>query len=112
MDYDSVQDPRIHMATSFIDERGPDFHRAFGPGSTLDRETMQYEPNPDADQIADLKETLECHQRVARKYVDFTDDLLKCTWDDVHKELQKAKQAHVLSERRGTRNPIRGAWRS
>jgi len=112
MDRDSVRRQKINIASGFIDEEAPGFHPAFGPGSRLNKDTMQYEPDPDAVQISDLKETLECHQRVARKYVDFIDDLLQCTWEDVHRELHKAKQAHVLSERRGSRNPIRGFWRA
>jgi hypothetical protein len=112
MDYYASRERKIDIAAGFIDNRASDFHSAFGPGSTLNRETMEYEPDPDAKHIADLKETLECHQQVARKYVDFIDDLLKCTWEDVHRELHKAKQAHVLSERRGNRNPIRGFWRA
>jgi hypothetical protein len=112
MDVVSAQERKINIAAGFIDERAPEFHSAFGPGSTLNRETMEYEPDPDEQHIAVLKKTLECHQQVGRKYVDFIDDLLTCTWEDVHRELHKAKQAHVLSERRGSRNPIRCFWRA
>jgi len=112
MDFDSARGRKINMAAGFIHDRAPEFHSAFDPdGSTLNMETMEYEPNL-SEHIADLKETLECHQKVASKYVDFVDDLLKCTWDDVHEELQKAKRAHVVSERRGNRNPLRGFWRT
>ncbi|KAK0643182.1 hypothetical protein B0T16DRAFT_178493 [Cercophora newfieldiana] len=112
MDFDAAYEQKINIAAGFIDDRAPEFHSAFGPGSTLNRDTMEYEPDPDAQHIAILQETLECHQKVAKKYVDFIDDLLKCTWEDVHNELHKAKQAQVLSERRGSRNPIRGFWRT
>lgn len=112
MDFNSDFEQKVNVAAGFIDDRAPDFHSAFGPGSTLNRETMEYEPDPGEEHIVILKNTLESHQKVAKKYVDFIDDLLKCTWEDVHKELHKAKQAQVLSERRGSRNPIRGFWRA
>ncbi len=114
MDFDIDQMRKVNIAASFIDSRAPEFHSAFKPKSTLNRETMAYEPDLDPqqiEQIADLKDTLECHQQVGRKYVDFAEDLLRCTWEDVHAELHKAKAAQVESERRG-KNPARRLWRT
>jgi hypothetical protein len=67
---------------------------------------MQYE----RPEVRDLRETLECHQQKARKYVDFTLDLNSCTWDHVH-ELRKAQVKADESEKRG-KNPVRKAWRT
>lgn len=106
----STQEHKVAMATTFIDTRAPGFHPAFGAGSKLDRDSMTYEPDT-SESIADLKDTLECHQKTARRYVDFADDVLHCTWDHVHEQLQKAKAAEEESQRRG-RNMARKTWRS
>jgi hypothetical protein len=62
------------------------------------------------EEVQNLKETLECHQRIGRKYVDFTDNLIACTWDDVRTELQKAQKAAAMSKTRGN-NLMRKGWR-
>jgi hypothetical protein len=67
---------------------------------------MQYE----REEVCNLRETLECHHQRGGKYADFTTDLSKCTWEDVHRELRKAQAAAVESERRGM-NIVRRAWR-
>ncbi|GAB1316857.1 hypothetical protein MFIFM68171_07067 [Madurella fahalii] len=98
MDFYSAQERKVDIAASFIDERAPDFHSAFGPGSTLNRQTMAYEPDPDARHIADLKETLKCHQQVARKYVDFADDLLKSHGLTLHSQQALARAVYARRE--------------
>ncbi len=100
------QQEKVNLVAGFIDTKAPEFHRAFGTPSKLNRSTMHYE----SAEVSDLRETLECHQK-ARKYVDFTDDLTTCTWEDVHAQLHRAQDAAVESKRRGN-NPLRKAWRA
>ncbi|KAK3312951.1 hypothetical protein B0H66DRAFT_569238 [Apodospora peruviana] len=97
----------VAVAANFIETRAPQFHGAFGVPSTLNVLTMQYEP----PEVRDLRETLQCQHEKAARYVDFTNDLTKCTWEDVHRELKRAQAAMAESERRG-KNPIRRAWRA
>jgi hypothetical protein len=106
---DRAEARKVSLAADFIDSRAPEFHHAFGAGSVLDKETMAYKPDA-TEHVLDLKETLECHQNTASSLVDFTDDVHSCTWDDVHRELEKALKAEVESEQRG-KNPARKAWR-
>lgn len=103
----SPQEAEVTLVADFISTRAPQFHSAFGAPSELNRSTMQYEL-PD---VRDLRDTLECHQQKAKKYVDFTVDLNNCTWDDVHKEMRKAKATAEESERRG-KHPVKMAWRT
>lgn len=62
-------------------------------------------------EVRDLRETLECHQQKARKYVDFTQDLNNCTWEQVYEELRKAQAKADESEKRA-KNPFKKAWRT
>jgi hypothetical protein len=101
------QQQKVKLVADFIDTKAPEFHSAFGAPSELNRSTMQYEHS----EVRDLKETLECHHRVAGKYVDFTSNLNSCTWDDVHEELRKAQAVAVESEKHG-KHFIRKAWRT
>lgn len=94
------------LAADFIATKGCQFHDAFGVPSILNLSTMQYE----WPEVSDLRETLECHQEKAGKYVDFIPDLTKCTWDNVILELRKAQEKAAESEMRG-RNGIKRAWR-
>ncbi|KAB5583584.1 hypothetical protein GE09DRAFT_1212161 [Coniochaeta sp. 2T2.1] len=88
----------VNLVTNFIDTTAPRFHPAFGVPARLDMATMQYE----SQEIYDLKETLDFHRRVG-KYVDFTTDLTKCSWEDVHQELAKAQAAAARNEKAGKR---------
>lgn len=96
----------VELVANFIDTTAPRFHSAFGAPATLDFSTMQYE----IQEIYDLKETLDFHHRVG-KFVDFTSDLHKCTWDDVHQELAKAREAAGKSEK-GGKQLHRKVWRA
>ncbi|RDW79368.1 hypothetical protein BP6252_04006 [Coleophoma cylindrospora] len=97
----------VSLVADFISTKAPQFHGAFATPSELNRSTMQYEPSG----VSDLVETLECHHQRAAKYVDFTDDLKSCTWEDVWKELHKAQVKADESEQRG-KNPVRKVWRT
>jgi len=44
----------------------------------------------DTDTVNELEEMLQRLQELAPKYIDFTADLLRCTSDDVFRELNKA----------------------
>jgi hypothetical protein len=103
----SRQEQEVTLVDSFIGMEAPQFHRAFAAPSELNRSMMQYE----RPEVRDLRETLECHQQKARKYVDFTHDLNNCTWDHVREELRKAQAKADESEKRG-KNPVRKAWRT
>jgi hypothetical protein len=103
----SRHEQEVTLVDNFISTKAPQFHGAFAAPSELNRSTMQYE----RPEVRDLKETLECHQQKARKYVDFTLDLNNCTWDHVHEELRKAQAKADESEKRG-KNPVRKAWRT
>ena len=103
----SRQEQEVTLVDNFISTKAPQFHSAFAAPSELNRSTMQYE----LLEVRDLRETLECHQQKARKYVDFIPDLNNCTWDHVHEELRKAQAKADESERRG-KNPVRKAWRT
>src|SRR5216117_3189777 len=100
------QQQKVTLVAGFIDDKAPEFHRAFGAPSELNKSTMRYE----CTEVCDLRETLECHRQKAGKYVDFATDLNECTWEHVHEELRKAQAAAVESERRG-KNFVRKAWR-
>lgn len=103
----SRKEQELTLVDIFMTTEAPQFHRAFADPSTLNRSTMQYEHS----EVCDLRETLECHQQKAAKYVDFTKDLTKCTWDDVNRELLKAQEAADKSEKRG-KNVVRKMWRT
>jgi hypothetical protein len=103
----SRQEQEVTLVADFISTKAPQFHSAFATPSELNRSTMQYE----RPEVRDLRETLECHQQKARKYVDFTFDLNNCTWDHVHEELRKAQAKADESEKRG-KNPVRKVWRT
>jgi len=60
----------------------------------------------DVESIIDLRNTLLRHQQIASKYVDFTDDLSNCTWENVLEELRKAQFAAFEAERRGNRTHL------
>ncbi|KAK4225183.1 hypothetical protein QBC38DRAFT_270181 [Podospora fimiseda] len=96
----------VIVAANFIATKGPQFHEAFGVPTILNQSTMQYEP----PEIYDLKETLECSQTKARKYLDFAQNLQECTWEHVHAELNKARKKAEESERRG-RSGFKKLWR-
>jgi hypothetical protein len=103
----SRQEQELTLVDNFISTKAPQFHSAFAAPSELNRSRMQYE----RPEVRDLRETLECHQQKARKYVDFTHDLNSCTWDHVHEELRKAQAKADESEKRG-KNPVRKTWRT
>ena len=94
------QQQKLSFVAGFIEKEAPAFHPAFAGPSKLSPSTMKYE-DPDT---LDLRQTLERHQKRASKYVDFTDDLNKCTWKDVHEQLAKAQEAMERSEAR-VKNP-------
>jgi hypothetical protein len=96
----------VKLVANFIDTTAPKFHAAFGTPAPLNMSLMKYE----SQEIYDLKETLDFHHRI-RKYVDFTSDLNKCTWDDVHQELAKAQEAAVRSEKTA-KQVHRKVWRA
>jgi hypothetical protein len=60
---------------------------------------------------SDLEETLRRYQRLAADQTEFGFDLLKCTWDDVHHELQRAQDAVSECDSRGEKF-YRKAWRA
>ncbi|KAK4160418.1 hypothetical protein QBC43DRAFT_113603 [Cladorrhinum sp. PSN259] len=97
----------VMLAANFIATKAPQFHDAFAAPSVLNYSTMQYEPPA----VYDLKETLECSQQKAKKYLDFNSDLVKCTWEDVHLQLRKAQEKAIESEYRG-KSGIKKIWRS
>jgi len=109
-DYHSVMDTldqaKVGLVANFIDTTAPRFHAAFGVPSKLNMSTLKYE----TQEIADLKETLDFHRK-AGKYVDFTSDLTRCSWDDVHQELAKAQEAAERSVK-GGKQPHRRLWRN
>ncbi|KAK3986432.1 hypothetical protein QBC44DRAFT_139558 [Cladorrhinum sp. PSN332] len=94
------------LAANFIATKAAQFHEAFGVASILNQSTMQYEPL----EVYDLKETLECSQKKARRYLDFAHNLQECTWENVHSELRKAREKAEESEKRG-RSGIKRLWR-
>jgi len=59
--------------------------------------------------LSELEETLKRFQ--TSHQVDFDFDLLRCTWDDVLRELDKAQAAVSESEAR-EKKPHRKAWRA
>jgi hypothetical protein len=91
----SRREQEVTLVDNFISTKAPQFHSAFAVPSELNRSRMEYE----RPEVRDLRETLECHQQKAKKYVDFTLDLNNCTWDHVHEELRKAQA-------------VRKAWRT
>jgi hypothetical protein len=103
----SRPEQEVSLIADFISTKAPQFHGAFAVPSELNPLTMQYE----RPEVRDLRETLECHQQKAKKYVDFTFDLNNCTWDHVHEELRKAQEKAEESEN-GGKNPVRKAWRT
>jgi hypothetical protein len=103
---DALDQAKVNLVADFIDTTARRFHPAFGTPAKLDMAIMQYE----TQEIYDLKETLDFHHKVG-KYVDFTRDLNKCTWDDVHEELAKAQAAAERSEK-GGKQLHRKLWRT
>jgi hypothetical protein len=103
---DSQIQQEVNLVASFVDTAAPSFHSAFGAPAILNLSTMQYE----SQEVHDLRETLEFQHKVVGKYVDFTSDLNKCSWDDVHQQLAKAQATAEKSEKRGEQ-PLRKVWR-
>ncbi|KAH7323239.1 hypothetical protein B0I35DRAFT_427345 [Stachybotrys elegans] len=96
----------VAMVAEFISTEAASFHGAFGSPSRLNTAMTQFQ-RPD---VNDLWETLHTHQTRAAKYVDFIQDVNKCTWDNVHEELRKAQEAAIESEGRG-KNMFKKIWR-
>lgn len=107
MDIATHEEREVTFVADFIEARGQHFHSAFAMPSELNKSTMQYE----REEVRDLRETLERHHQIASKYVDFTSDLSKCTWNDVIEELRKAKIKVAESEKRG-KTLIHKTWRA
>jgi hypothetical protein len=103
---DSQIQQEVNLVANFIDTTAPSFHSVFGTPAVLNLSTMQYE----SQEIHDLRATLEFQHKVVGKYVDFTSDLNKCSWDDVHQQLAKAQATAEKSEKRGEQ-PLRKVWR-
>ncbi|KAE8446335.1 hypothetical protein EG329_012084 [Mollisiaceae sp. DMI_Dod_QoI] len=103
----SRQEQDVNLVDNFISTKAPQFHSAFAAPSELNRSNMQYE----RPEVRDLRDTLECHQQKARKYVDFTVDVNKCTWEHVREELRKAQAKADESEKRG-KGPVKKVWRT
>jgi hypothetical protein len=68
---------------------------------------MWYEPTVSSD----LEETLKQYRKQAPGQADFDFDLLKCTWHDVLRELERA-QAAVSESNDGGKKIHRQAWRT
>ncbi|KAK0712618.1 hypothetical protein B0T26DRAFT_714770 [Lasiosphaeria miniovina] len=103
------QQQKAALVASFIDTTAPKFHPLFASPSELNMSTVQYE----VSSVQDLRETLQCEKLIS-KFGTFTNDLISCSWDHVHEELQKARVAAAESESRGERffkNPVRWIWR-
>jgi len=110
-----MDEESITLARGFIDKRAGDFHSAFAEKSYFDLEKSQYQPEKSSlSESSDLGETLSRYQAAATSQhsefeLDF--DPLRCTWDDVLRELERAKAATSESEDRGKRLHKR-AWRA
>lgn len=93
------------LASWFIADRGPAFHSALEEtpyfGVAISRRPSSKTLTPESD---DLAETLKQYQ------TDHDFDLLRCTWDDVFRELEAAKVAASKSETRG-KTISRRVWR-
>ncbi len=92
------------LVDNFTSTKAPQFHSASAAPSKLNQSRMQYE----RPEVRDLRETLECLQQKASKYVDF--DLTSCTWKQVHEQLRRAQEKAEESEKL-VKNPARRAWR-
>ncbi|KAK3367849.1 hypothetical protein B0H63DRAFT_529557 [Podospora didyma] len=97
------------MAANFIDSQAPRFHPAFREPSSLNRTTMRYEPQEIQEWNERLNELRETIQNVARP-LNLSPNVDDYTWEHVHIELVKAKEAATESDRRG-KNLIRKAYR-
>ena len=102
----------VDLVNDFITSQAPRFHSAFTVPSDFDRSTMTWRsPESPEALVGILKETLvSCHIQRDGRYVDFIDDLTKCTWHQVHAELVKA-QAKALESKAQGRNVFRRAYR-
>ncbi|KAF2672080.1 hypothetical protein BT63DRAFT_422585 [Microthyrium microscopicum] len=69
----------------FIDEQGATFHDLFGVQARFNPAMAQYQPS----EVVDLEDTLK--QFHDQPELDF--DVLKCTWDDVLREMDRAIKA-------------------
>ncbi|KAE9373805.1 hypothetical protein N431DRAFT_407513 [Stipitochalara longipes BDJ] len=105
-----IDDPGIPLAvfaTDLMNQRAATFHEALDVESRSNTAISE----PQSKEISDLEETLKRYQRQAPDQVDFDFDLLRCTWDDVLHELERAQAAVSERDNRGE-NFYRKAWRA
>lgn len=106
-----------------MDQQGAAFHDAFGVGSSFNTAVSRYQPHEvlyvfavrslrhELTASSGLEETLRQYQSQAPEQPDFDFDLLKCTWHDVLRELERAQAAATESDNQG-KKLHRKVWRA